>query len=487
MKSAHRVVAIVACCLGIPGLGQSLCAAAERPNVLFIAVDDLRPQLGCYGFKRMRTPNIDRLAAQGTVFRRAYCMVPTCGASRASLMTGIRPTRSRFVSYLTWAERDAPGITTLNTHFKNQGYYTVSNGKVFHHPRDSASGWSEAAWRPKQPQPYQLPQNQARHVKRRKQLGRRGRGPAFESADVADDAYADGKITNKSIKDLRRLAAKKQPFFLAVGFFKPHLPFVAPKKYWDLYDAGEIKLPATYHRPKNAPSAAIHNWGELRSYADIPRKGPLSDEMARKLIHAYYACVSYTDAQVGKLLDELKRLGLDDNTIVVLWGDHGWNLGEHTLWCKHCCFETSMHAPLIVTAPGIDGGKSTNGLTEFIDIYPSLCELAGLPPAKHLEGKSFVPLLKNPNQKWKDAAVGRFRNGDTIRTDQFRFTEYTNRQGKRTARMLYNHRTDPGEDNNVAGQANNKRVVQNLTAELRQRKGKAKPRRSRQKQQPKQK
>ncbi len=452
------------------------CAAAfgadRRPNVLFIAVDDLRPQLGCYGVEGMHSPNIDRLASQGTVFRRAYCMVPTCGASRASLMSGIRPSPNRFVNYLAWAEKDAAGIRTLNTHFKQHGYYTISNGKVFHHPQDNAEGWSEPAWRPRGVSAYQLAENRAVHERRSKQLGRRGRGPAFEAADVPDDAYADGQVAEKSIRDLRRLARRDEPFFLAVGFFKPHLPFIAPKKYWDLYDRDRIRLPETYHRPKDAPNAAIHSWGELRSYAGVPGKGPLPDELALTLIRGYYACVSYTDAQIGKLLDELQRLGLADETIVILWGDHGWNLGEHTLWCKHCCFETSMHAPLIVKAPAIAGGVKTGGLTEFIDIYPSLCELAGLPAPGHLQGRSFVPLMNNPAQKWKPAAVGRYRNADTIRTDKYRFTEYTAPGGDFLARMLYDHQNDPQEDTNLSERKASEAVARELAEELHMRKGK---------------
>jgi len=445
-------------------VGQA--AAPGRPNVLFIAVDDLRPQLGCYGQRQIHSPNIDRLAASGVVFERAYCMVPTCGASRASLMTGIRPARNRFVNYLTWAEKDAPGITTLNTHFKEHGYYTISNGKVFHHPGDNAAGWSEPAWRPQGVPTYRLPENQALASRRAKQRGSRGRGPAYESADVADDAYRDGVLAEKAVADLRRLRGIGKPFFLAVGFFKPHLPFIAPKKYWDLYDHDEIHLPDNYYPPKDVPKEAIHNFGELRAYAGVPPKGPVSDEMARNLIHGYYACVSYTDAQIGKLLDELDRLDLAENTIVVLWGDHGWNLGEHTLWCKHCCFETSMHVPLIVRAPGIRGGRRTDGLTEFIDIYPSLCELAGLSLPDHLQGKSFVPLLKNPDLGWKTAAIGRYRNGDTIRSDRFRFTEYTDGQGRFVSRMLYEHANDPGENVNISERPENRATVQRLAEDL---------------------
>ncbi len=467
-----------ACALGFPAvlLMSFACGAyaaeSARPNVLFIAVDDLRPQLGCYGQKQIVSPNLDRLAAEGTLFRRSYCMVPTCGASRASLMTGIRPARDRFVSYQTWAERDAPGITTLNTHFHNNGYYTVSNGKIFHHARDNVEGWSEPPWRPDRGDTF-LGHYASPSVVKLAKANPRGRGPAYESADVADDVYGDGRLADKAVADLRRLKAKRQPFFLAVGFFKPHLPFVAPKKYWDLYPKDEIRLPSNYARPTDAPDESIHSWGELRAYAQIPPQGPLSDETARTLIRGYYACVSYTDAQIGKLLDELDRLDLSKNTIVIVWGDHGWNLGEHTLWCKHCCFETSMRAPLILRAPGFDGGKTTDGLTEFIDIYPSLCDLAGLPMPKHLEGRSFVPLLKDPQMAWKTAAIGRYRNGDTIRTDDHRYTAYSDARGKPTGGMLYDHRTDTDETVNLAPRPAHRPVVQRLHEQLQTGMGKA--------------
>ena len=417
------------------------------------------------------SPNIDKLAETGFVFERAYCMVPTCGASRASLMTGLRPARERFVSFTANAQEETPGIITLNTHFKNNGYHAVSNGKVFHHAQDNARGWSEDVWKPTDNgRSYRLEEN----LKIAEESANK-RGPPFESADAPDLDYPDGQIAAKAIDDLRRLKEKEEPFFLAVGFYKPHLPFVAPKKYWDLYDRDSIHLPSNYHRPKDAPKEAIHNSGELRSYAGVPAKGPVSDKMARDLIHGYYACVSFTDAQVGKVLDELERLGLAENTIVILWGDHGWNLAEHTLWCKHSCFETSMHAPLIVRAPGVTkAGQRTKALTEFIDIYPSLCELAGLPLPPHLHGRSFVPLLKNPELVGKQAAIGRFKDGDTIRTDQFRFSEYTKSNGNHSSRMLYDHQKDPGEDINISELAEQIEVVKKLTAELHKGMGKQK-------------
>ncbi len=463
--------------LSILLLTHSAPLAWGKPNVLFLAVDDLRPELACYGKTQIKSPNIDKLARTGFLFERAYCMVPTCGASRASLMTGIRPTRERFVSWRASAQKEAPGVTTLNTHFKNNGYHTVSNGKVFHHREDNAQGWSEEVWRPEgNGIGYRLKANQRIARQRALEKGRRGRGPPFESADVPDLEYPDGQIAAKAIDDLRRLKDNKEPFFLAVGFLKPHLPFVAPKKYWDLYDHDSIHLPENYHPPKDAPKQAIHTFGELRSYAGVPAKGPVSDEMARNMIHGYYACVSFTDAQVGKVLDELETLGLAEDTIVILWGDHGWNLAEHTLWCKHSCFETSMHAPLIVRAPGVGlAGRRTKALTEFIDIYPSLSELAGLPLPEHLQGTSFVPLLENPGLKGKPAAIGRFGNGDTIRTDRFRFSEYTGRDGEFISRMLYDHHQDPGENVNIAEQPGQAETANKLSTDLQRGMGKGKP------------
>ena len=417
-----------------------------RPNVLFLAVDDLRPELNCYGAERIHSPNIDRLAASGVRFERAYCMVPTCGASRAALFTGLRPTRDRFVNYLTWAERDAPDAVPLHTRLRQHGYRTRSLGKVLHHRDDHLAGWDERPWRPRAGH-YRLPENVALAAR-----GGKLRGPSTEAADVPDDAYADGQIARRAIDTLGELAGGEEPFFLAVGFLKPHLPFVAPQKYWDLYPPGSIHLPATYHRPENAPDAAIHDFGELRSYHGIPPKGPVSDEQALRLIRGYHACVSYTDAQIGKVLGELDRLGLAENTVVVLWGDHGWNLGEHTLWCKHACFETSMRIPLIVRAPGVTPASGvSDGLTETIDLYPTLCELTGTPTPDHLAGVSLVPRLADPSAPGKPHAVGRYVSGDTIRTDSHRFTEYTGAGGKAYARMLYDHRVDPAEDRNVAG------------------------------------
>ncbi|MFK8111798.1 MAG: sulfatase-like hydrolase/transferase, partial [Rubripirellula sp.] len=259
----------------------------------------------------------------------------------------------------------------------------------------------------------------------------------------------------------------------AVGFNKPHLPFCAPKKYWDLYDFESIDLPNNYGPPTNAPEHAVHTSGELRAYATVPPTGPVSHEQARKLIHGYYACVSFIDAQVGRLLDSLDERGLSENTIVVLWGDHGWQLGEHGMWNKHSCFETSMHSPLFISAPGIPAGR-TPALTEFIDIYPTLAELTAIPAPDHLEGVSAVPLLRDPTLPGKPVAVGRFNLGDTIRSDQFRYSEYRVQRGagKLSGRMLYDHETDAAENSNVAEDDKHASTVTILSEDLNRIKGK---------------
>ena len=468
-------------CLAIACFSVSGAIAAERPNVLFIAVDDLRPQLACYGKPLMKTPHLDALANRGVLFERAYCMVPTCGASRASLMTGIRPHPRRFVSFTARADQEAPGIVTINDHFQRNGYETISLGKIFHFVDDHADGWSEKPWRPTG-KDYRKPKVAARlareHDKKYPGRKKKSRGPAFESADVADEQYRDGQVATMAIEHLQRRSTSSNgsPFFLAVGFFKPHLPFVAPQKYWDMYDHATIDLPGNFWSPKNAPEEAVHSSGELRSYAGIPPTGPVDRETARQLIHGYYACVSFTDAQIGRVLTALDRSGQADNTIIVLWGDHGWQLGEHGMWNKHSCFETSMHAPLMIVPPkgtGVKPGTRVSALTEFIDIYPTLCDLAGIETPEHVEGQSVLPLMKDPSRRGKPFAVGRFVAGDTIRGEHHRYTEYHADRGTGglTGRMLYDHRVDPDENTNVVDESTNQALTETLTAELHDRQG----------------
>jgi len=440
--------------------------SGKKPNILFIAVDDLRPQLGCYGQTQMISPNIDRLAAEGVIFKRSFCSVPVCGASRASLLSGVRPTRDRFLHWYTRVDEDLPGALTLPEYFRQNGYHTISIGKVYHHPDDDENGWNEPPYRLPAEYRYLIEEN-IRIDKANREAGQGRRGPAWEAVDVDDGKYPDGTYAEKAISDLKRLKELNQPFFLAVGFVRPHLPFNSPQKYWDLYRREYINLADNPFRPRGAPDAALHNWGELRHYADIPQAGPLPDGMALTLIHGYYASVSYVDAQIGRLLNELEHLGLADDTIVVLWGDHGWQLGEHGLWCKHCNFQTSLHAPLIIRAPGIHGGKTTEGLTEFVDIYPSLCELCGLELPAGLEGTSFVPLLKDPGRPWKKAIFSRYHDGDSIRTRRYLYTEWKNDEGEVYARMLYDHDLDPKENINISERPENRELVERLSGMLR--------------------
>jgi len=452
-------ILMITACSGESGKKTTL----QNPNILFIAVDDLRPELGCYGVERIHSPNIDRLAAGGTMFERAYCNIPVCGASRASLMTGLRPARQRFLYYYTRADEDAPGITTLPQLFREKGYYTISNSKVFHHSDDALQSWDEV-WMPPSSsnswRDYALPGNILMDT------SDRFRGPPFERAVLPDTAYKDGKTAEKVKRDLQRLSRMDRPFFLAAGFLKPHLPFNAPKKYWDLYE-GKIRLPENDQPPENAPPESIHNWGELRAYAGIPPEGPLTDSLARKLIHGYYACVSYTDAQIGKLLEELERLDLERNTIVILWGDHGWNLREHGLWCKHCNYETSLHTPLILKVPGSEQVGSYPGIVEFVDIYPTLCELAGLELPDHLQGNSLMEMLFDPGADSDGVAVSQWFDGITAIRDHYFYTEWVDDNDSAYARMLYDHEVDPGENVNISEYPEQAATVEKMSHEMR--------------------
>lgn len=432
----------------------------KAPHVLFIAVDDLRPELNCYGAERSISPNIDRLAAMGTLYENAYVQVPVCGASRASLMAGMYPTEKRFTWYGTrfdkptsnqWGKSctGAPNIPDIPEWFKENGYKTFSMGKIYHYANDNEQAW-DLIDRVGYFKAYQLPENQ-------------GKSPAYESAPVEYNAYPTGIMTDKIIQQMRDAKDSDQPHFFTAGYSKPHLPFVAPEKYWDLYDAEDLSLPSNYtFFPKDAPLSANSDWGELRNmYDDVPSEGPVSDAMALKLIHGYLACVSYTDDMIGKLLDELESLEMLDDTIIILWGDHGFQLGDHTLWCKHTLFETSMHAPLIISAPGYEAGQRVNSLAEMVDIYPTLCELAGLELPTHLQGKSLVPTMEDPDTTHKKAIYGRYHAGETVRTERFQYSEWSNGD-----RMLYDHEKDPNEDINVVANPKYAKVVKALAGAL---------------------
>jgi iduronate 2-sulfatase len=472
------------------------CADEPRLNVLLIAVDDLRPEAGCYGNPVIRTPAIDRLARQGTVFLRAYCQQAVCSPSRTSLLLGRRPDTTRIYDLQTHFRKYLPDVVTLPQHFKQHGYHTQGLSKIYHNGLDDPASWSVPHWSPPGPgygKPETLEDLNQQQKKLRGEfkgpavevLERdaktgmalkvsparyRARGPAWEDPDVPDEALPDGKTTVRAIELLQQL--KDKPFFLAVGYLKPHLPFVAPKKYFDLYKREQLRLAANPFPPKDVPALALTNWGELRSYKGIPAEGPLPDAVALDLIHAYYASVSYIDAQVGRLLDELQRLGLHDKTVVVMWGDHGWHLGEHGLWCKHTNFEVATRSFLIVSAPGQKKpGAKTNALVEFVDIYPTLCQLCELPMPDGLEGTSFAPLLDAPDRPWKTAAFSQYPRGKimgySMRTDRYRYTEWRDPKAERPVAMeLYDYQTDPAGNVNIAGSPEAAKLIEQLGQQL---------------------
>lgn len=429
-------------------------------NVLFIAIDDLRPELNFYGATHIKSPNLDELAKTSTVFERAYCNVPVCGASRASLLTGARPTRNRFLDFKTWTDVDMPEAVTMPMTFKQNAYTTISNGKIFHHKEDDSLAWDEIWFPEGNIRDYQLTENIHLNTD-----GDDIRGYPYENANVDDSVYFDGRIAKKGIEDLRRLKKSKKPFFLGLGFMKPHLPYNAPRKYWNLYNEKDIHLPKNFLHLESTPKEAYHNSQELRAYYGIPKEGDVSDEMAIKMLHGYYASVSYVDAQIGRVLDELKYLGLDENTIIVLWGDHGYNLGDHKMWCKHSTFSSSMRSPLVIKVPGMTEGKISHSITEFIDIYPSLCELVGIEAPNHLEGESFVSSLKGKSRN-KNYAISKYEDAIAIITDNFTYTEWIKDDGVRYARMLFDYKNDPLELYNLAESEQHQYIVDSLSTVL---------------------
>ncbi len=418
-------------------IGQVGQATAAKPNVLFIAVDDLRPELGCYGRTQVKSPHIDKLAGQGMRFDRAYCQVPICMGSRACLLTGILPTAKRFLGDCR-VDVDTPAASTLPETFRKSGYTTIANGKIFHNPDDTAErSWSEAPWKKGDNMQSHDPET-LRLLSKTKQRGR-----IYEFPDVPDNAYPDGRVAEKTIADLQRLKKEGKPFFLACGFLKPHMPFYAPKKYWDLYEREKIEIANNRNRPENAPQE-LKGSGEFRSY-HLAGLDENSDDFHRMMRHGYLACTSYADKLVGDVLAELDRLGLGDNTIVVLWGDHGWHLGEHNFWGKHNTMHLAIRVPLIVKVPGKKPGNSAS-LVETTDIFPTLCSLAGIEVPASVQGRAFTSLLDKPQIPFREAAYSRFGSADAVVTGQFNYTSYNS--GK--SEMLYDLGKDPHENHNVA-------------------------------------
>jgi arylsulfatase A-like enzyme len=465
-----------AAALTLAGYLPPSMAQGKKKNVLFIAVDDLRPQLGCYGETGVISPNIDEIASRGLVFDRAYCQQAICSPSRISLLTGIRCENTKIYGLVHKKKDKLPDIVSLPMHFKNNGYVTKSIGKIYHHEDDDPEAWSTEPYRSMVGSGYATEEGKALVIENNKTNPDAGtKGPVTEAADVPDNGYSDGRSADRAIEEIR--ANKDKPWFIAVGFRKPHLPFTAPRKYWDMYDPASFSLADNPYPPQGVTEFTMNNYGELRNYYQMPRgKEPVNDELARHLIHGYHACVSFIDAQIGRVMDEVKAQGLLDDTIVILWGDHGWKLGEHGSWAKHTDFEIDTRAPLIVSSPGMKArGQTTRALTEFVDIYPTLCDLTGLPLPGHLDGISFHPLMDDPGLDWKSAAFSiwvhkKYRHdeeiqviGYTMKTERYRYTEWRHtRSGEIRAKELYDHQQDPAENFNVVDEPGYTQVAEEL-------------------------
>ena len=496
----------------------------KKPNVLFIAIDDLRPELGCYGSDIAISPNLDKLAGEGLLFNNAYSQQAICGPSRASLLTGIRPeTSGVFHNYIKFREAN-PAVITLPQIFKNNGYETVYAGKIFHHgDLDDEMSWSRlpavdsmSSKDIKEPGGFALQENiEATNQQRKLMFEKYGdvsrfglaSGPAYERADVPDNGYIDGYNTELAIATLKEMVSKDndQPFFLALGFNKPHLNWTSPKKYWDLYDRDKINITTQDTMPMGGAQMGLHSSFELRVRDGIPKEGPVDPELAKTLKHAYLACVSYVDAQIGRIIFALEEVGVRDNTIIIVWSDHGYHLGDMGIWGKATNYEIATRVPMIIWTPDIlkeNRGKKTNALVELVDIYPTLCDLAGINIPDTVEGYSFKELLEEPDKKWKTGAFSQFPTpalrewgayplrsamretffgplieaveeriidqqgemwnrhmfentlmGYTMRTERYRLIVWKDRDDAERSPIyteIYDHKTDPNETVNIA-------------------------------------
>ncbi|MBJ2175521.1 sulfatase [Aureibaculum sp. A20] len=464
------IILLVSSCVSKTGNNNTKPKAIKNPNVVFIAVDDLRPELGCYDNAIIKSPNIDNLASEGLVFTNHFVQVPTCGASRYSLMTGLRPKKTSHLLNNAFESEMGHKLDTIQPEsfvhqFKKNGYYTVGIGKMSHSADGLVYGYEEAPSAIKE-----MPNSWNEFLfnsgkwktgwnaffayangENRQSLKRQVK--PYESGDVDDNGYPDGLTAELAIAKLKELKNKNNPFFLGVGFFKPHLPFNAPKKYWDLYDRSDMPLAPNPFIPKNVNKNSLQKSGEFNGYQLTDEKAgltkPLSDAYSKKLTHAYYAAVSYVDAQIGKIITEIKALGLDENTIVVIWGDHGWHLGNDLVWGKHTLFDVALRSALIIKVPGtMSQGKKVNTVVESVDIYPTLMELCGISADYPLDGKSLVNTISNPDTIQNSVAYSYFNNGISMRTNQYRLTKYW--RTEEPTLELYDHDKDPWETKNIA-------------------------------------
>lgn len=484
----------------------------QKPNVIFISIDDLRPELSSYGNTVIKTPNFDRLSKMGVTFTNAYCQVGVCAPSRASALTGLRPDSNKVLVLGQEFRKLLPDVVTIPQQFKKAGYHTVSIGKIFHNKMPDSVSFDEPDLRPAEYRTAAMVDRDAEsfyyddEIKkehaavRLKRLaanpkaygGGWGYGRSLEVANSKDDDLYDGAQTTLAIKTIDRIKKKKEPFFLALGYYRPHLPFVAPKKYWDMYDPMKIPMADNDYMPYNSPSMASYNNYELRGCYDLewvkdPATFRMPDSTARALKHGYYASVTYIDALLGRLLDYLEKEKLIDNTIIVLWGDHGWKLGEHNSWGKFTNFVNDTRIPLIAYAPGIKNkGLKTDELVEAIDMYPTLCDLAGIETPNYLQGTSFKKLMNEKDVKWKGAAFNQFvrRPGQSIDGDKNHYMGYSmvtkdyhyvewyyfdwqkKLLGELVANELYDLKKDPKENHNIAIYPENKTLVESLSKKL---------------------
>lgn len=475
-------------------------AEATRPNVLFIAVDDLNTALGCFGDPLAITPNIDALAARGAVFLNNHCQQPVCGPSRASIMTGLLPDTSGVVDFGIQMRQVVPNAVTLAQHFKENGYFATGMGKIY--DGRNVDGWRTQdipSWSGKYLTPW--PPEIDRLVKgyrnadtvaaiEKYRAAHNGQDaekgalfPAVEgSEDVPDNYYFDGAYADEAARQLPILAAKDEPFFLAVGFEKPHLPFVAPKKYWDMYERSDFKIHPFQKPPAGAPPYAPTNSGELAWGYDLPEGNvPVPPEQQLELIHGYYACVTYVDAQLGKILNALEENDLTDSTVIVFWSDHGFHLGDHALWTKHNHYEFSTRSPLIIVDPRLDkAGISITSPTELTDVYPTLVALANLPaPPQELDGVSLAPLLADPTTEVREVAMSQYpkrdwsqkgahRMGYSYRSDRYRYIIWKDYNfaeaddGPIIDRELYDYEKDPLETVNLIDDPDYASIVEQM-------------------------
>ncbi len=496
LSNRRRFLGAALACAAAPTVFARSKRTPPDKNVLFIAVDDLRPDLRCYGNPDVVSPHIDRLASRGLTFLRHYCQEAVCNPSRQSMLTGLRPDTIGVNDLQTHFRRSRPSAPTLPQHFKDHGYATTAFGKVFHKPAlNDLPSWSIAPWIDRSEEwggdanSREVENRWARlraggfrsddsfyfePEKREPRPPGGGWGlPSWEAPDVADDELTDGRTARAAVDALHRL--KNDRFFLAVGLLKPHLPFVAPKRYYDLYPRAYIRA-SEAGPPLGAPLPALHGSAELRGYSDIPAEGKIPEEQARDLIRAYYASISYADAQVGVLLDALAETGLDRNTTVVLWSDHGYHLGELDLWNKHTNFENATRAPLIVSYPGQRAvGRKTAGLTESVDLFPSLCDICNVPMPSGLEGAAFTPLFENPDRLWKRAVFSQYPReipgigpgmGYSMRTNRYRYTEWTAEASPYKSLELYDYKQGALEQRNIAARPENQSLVNGLSGIL---------------------